>query len=302
MSFFTQRLTIIGVGLIGGSLARRLKKMELVGEVVGVNRSEASLNKALELGVIDRGTHDPLEGVDGADMVLVATPVNAIPAVVRQFAPALAPGAVVTDAGSAKERIVAACEDLMPEGAHFVGGHPIAGREFSGVEASVADLYEGARTVLTLTQRTDEKALERVRDMWEATGSIVDIMEPAYHDQVLAATSHLPHLIAYTTMHTLADLGETIPDEVFRLAAGAGFKDFTRIASSDPAMWRDVSLMNREALLEFLNRFQEHLDDLKRRVDEGDADGLYGAFARSKKARDRILVVENPQGKRIDDE
>ncbi|MBF0181448.1 MAG: prephenate dehydrogenase/arogenate dehydrogenase family protein [Magnetococcales bacterium] len=289
MAFFIRRMTIIGVGLIGGSLARALKEQNLVGEVVGVNRSRDSLTKALELGVIDHWTTSPAQGVRGAEFVLVATPVLTIPRIVGDIAPALQSGAVVTDAGSVKGGMVLACEELMPEGCHFVGGHPIAGTEHSGVESSFATLYHGSRTILTPTQRTSPEALDLVRQVWEAVGSRVETMDAHHHDQVLAATSHLPHLIAYNVVNTLSDLEEELLAEVFRYAAG-GFRDFTRIASSDPAMWRDICIANQEAILDTLARFRASLDMLTKRVRDADRDGLYGVFARSKRTRDRIVT------------
>ncbi|MBF0215097.1 MAG: prephenate dehydrogenase/arogenate dehydrogenase family protein [Magnetococcales bacterium] len=288
MALFIPRLTIVGVGLIGGSLARALKERNLVGEVVGVNRTRDSLAKALELGVIDHWTTSAAQGVRGADLVLVATPVLTIPRIVEDFAQALGAGCVVTDAGSVKGTVVEPCEALMPKGVHFVGGHPIAGTEHSGVEASFATLYEGSRTILTPTERTDPGALERVRQMWEAVGSSVETMDVVTHDRVLGATSHLPHLIAYNVVNTLSDLEDDIRAEVFRYAAG-GFRDFTRIASSDPAMWRDICLSNRDSILDILTRFREALEVLTERVRDGDRDGLYGTFARSKRTRDGII-------------
>ncbi|MBF0627715.1 MAG: prephenate dehydrogenase/arogenate dehydrogenase family protein [Magnetococcales bacterium] len=290
VSLFIPRLTIIGVGLIGGSLARALKERNLVGEVVGVNRTRDSLAKALELGVIDHWTTSAAQGVRDASLVLVATPVLTIPRIVEDFASALKPGCVVTDAGSVKGTVVGPCEALMPEGVHFVGGHPIAGTEHSGVEASFATLYEGSRTILTPTARTDPKALDLVRRVWEAAGSRVETMDVLTHDRVLGATSHLPHLIAYNVVNTLSDLEDDLRAEVFRYAAG-GFRDFTRIASSDPAMWRDICLSNRESILDILVRFRDALDVLTQRVRDGDRDGLYGAFARSKRTRDGILLA-----------
>lgn len=288
MSFFIKRLAVIGVGLLGGSLARALKERDLVGEVVGVNRSRASLEKALDLGVIHRGTTDAAEAVHQANLVLVATPVRAIGPMVAYLAPHLSPGTVVTDVGSVKKSVVDACEASMTPGTHFVGGHPIAGREHVGVEASFATLFEGSRTILTPTKNTASDALERVRLVWEAVGSHVEIMEAGYHDQVLAATSHLPHLMAYNVVNTLSDMETHIRAEVFRYAAG-GFRDFTRIASSDPAMWRDICLENRPAILDILARFKKDLDKLTTHIDAGNGDALYGLFSSSKTTRDRIM-------------
>ncbi|MBF0145824.1 MAG: prephenate dehydrogenase/arogenate dehydrogenase family protein [Magnetococcales bacterium] len=290
MSFFIKKLSIIGVGLIGGSLARALKERDCVGEVVGINRTRASLEKARELGVIDALTTDPVAGVRGANMVLVATPVRTIVPIVRAAAPGLMPGAVVTDAGSVKGRIVAECEAAMPQGVHFVGGHPIAGTEHSGVEASFATLFEGSRTILTPTPNTAADALEQVSIVWEAVGSHVEIMDPMHHDQVLAATSHLPHLMAYNIVKTLSDLEHDVQSEVFRFAA-SGFRDFTRIASSDPTMWRDICLENRAAILEMIGRFGRDLDFLRDRVAAGDGETLHRIFAQSRETRDRVLRI-----------
>ncbi|MBF0402189.1 MAG: prephenate dehydrogenase/arogenate dehydrogenase family protein [Magnetococcales bacterium] len=298
MSFYIKKLAVIGVGLIGGSLARALREQGLVGEVAGVNRSRTALEKALALGVIDQGSTDAAEAVQNANLVLVATPVRSIAPVVGYLAPFLAPGAVVTDVGSVKQSVVQACEQLMPAAAsggkgadkvNFVGGHPIAGREHVGVEHSFASLFAGSRTILTPTPRTASDALELVRLVWEAAGSQVELMEASYHDQVLAATSHLPHLMAYNVVNTLSDLEDHIRAEVFRYAAG-GFRDFTRIASSDPTMWRDICLENPAAILDILARFRNDLDRLMAQIEAGNGDALYGIFARSKTTRDRILA------------
>jgi prephenate dehydrogenase len=290
MAFFIKQLTIIGVGLIGGSLARALKERDMVGEVVGVNRTRNSLDTALKLGVIDRATTSVEEGVRGATLVLVATPVRSIPRVIEDCIPGLSPGTVVTDAGSVKGSIVNSCETLlMPHGVHFVGSHPVAGTEHSGVASSFATLFEESRTVLTPTENTPPDALELVRLVWEATGSKVEIMGVEHHDRVLAATSHLPHLMAYNIVNTLSDLEDDIRAEVFRYASG-GFRDFTRIASSDPTMWRDICLENREAILDMLSRFRQDLDKLSEQIKTGNADALYGIFARSKHTRERVLA------------
>ncbi|MBF0379812.1 MAG: prephenate dehydrogenase/arogenate dehydrogenase family protein [Magnetococcales bacterium] len=289
MAFFIKQLTIIGVGLIGGSLARVLKDRDMVGEVVGVNRTRRSLDTALELGVIDRATNDVVEGVKGSTMVLVATPVRSIPKVIADSIPGLSSGAVITDAGSVKGALVERCEEILqPHDVHFVGSHPVAGTEHSGVASSFATLFEGSRTVLTPTKNTPSDALEQVRLVWEAAGSKVEIMDPHHHDRVLAATSHLPHLMAYNIVNTLSDMEDDIRAEVFRYASG-GFRDFTRIASSDPTMWRDICLENRVAILDMLSRFRKDLDKLSVQIETGNEDALYGIFARSKHTRERVL-------------
>ncbi|MBF0309171.1 MAG: prephenate dehydrogenase/arogenate dehydrogenase family protein [Magnetococcales bacterium] len=289
MSFFIKKLAIVGVGLIGGSLAQALRSRDLVGQISGVARTTRTLEIAREMGVIDEGSLDAREMVRDATLVVVCTPVRAIVPSVREFADCLSPGAVVTDVGSVKGAVVQGCEEALPKEIHFVGGHPIAGRERAGVEASFPSLFEGSRTILTPTRRTSPQALELVRLVWEATGSLVETMDAAHHDRVLAATSHLPHLMAYNVVHTLADLEEDLRAEVFRYAAG-GFRDFTRIASSDPVMWRDICLENRTAILEILGRFKENLEGIMNGVAEGNGDGLEALFARSKQTRDRVLL------------
>ena len=297
MSFFIKKLAVIGVGLIGGSLTRALRERALLGEVVGVNRNRATIEKAVQLQVIDWGTPHIAEAVQNATLVVVATPVRAIAPVVQQMAPFLAPNTVVTDVGSVKQSVVQACETILRENTHntaegpvrFVGGHPIAGREHVGVEHALASLFEGSRTILTPTPHTASDALALVRLVWEAVGSHVEVMPADYHDQVLAATSHLPHLMAYNVVNTLSDLEEHMRAEVFRYAAG-GFRDFTRIASSDPSMWRDICLENRAAILKILARFRTDLDRLTMQIDASNGDALYNIFARSKTTRDRILA------------
>ena len=281
-----KRLAIIGVGLIGGSLALALRAKGAVGEVVGVGRGEANLRRGVELGVIDRYSLDPRVGVEGADMVFLATPVCAITGMVGGIAPFLSTGAIVTDGGSVKEEIVAACEPLMRPETFFVGGHPIAGTEHSGVEAAFATLYENRRCILTPTDRTDPSALSDVARMWATAGSEVVLMDVHKHDRVLAAISHLPHMVAYSLVNAVGGY-DRFDENILRYSAG-GFRDFTRIASSDPVMWRDIALMNREAILEMMDFFAGSLSDLRRLVNERDSNGLERFFANSKELRDGI--------------
>jgi len=281
-----RRLVIIGVGLIGGSLARALRDKGEVGEIVGIGRTEANLRRAVDLGVIDRYTHDPVSGVAGADMVFLAIPVCSIADMVARIAPALAPGCVVTDGGSVKGEIVAACEPLMPAGTFFVGGHPIAGTEKSGVDASFLTLYQGRRCIITPTPNTDPVALNRVVRMWECAGSEVMLMDVAKHDRVLAAISHLPHMVAYALVNAVGDY-DRLDESILKYSAG-GFKDFTRIASSDPVMWRDIAMMNRESVLELMDFFADYFAQLRRLVEKGDPRELEDFFARSKEKRDAI--------------
>ncbi|MBT1075166.1 prephenate dehydrogenase [Geobacter grbiciae] len=284
---FIHRLAIIGVGLIGGSLARILREKGAVGEIVGIGRGEANLRKAVELGVIDRYFLDSVAGVEGADVVFLATPVCSIPSITAEIAPHLAPGCVVTDGGSVKEEIVSACEPLMPNGIHFVGGHPIAGTEHSGVEASFSSLYVGRRCIVTPTSRTSQDALAKVVRMWEVAGSEVVIMDTEKHDRVLAAISHLPHMVAYALVNAVEGY-DRFEESILRYSAG-GFRDFTRIASSDPAMWRDIALMNREAVIEMMDHFAAYFARLRELVAAADAPGLERFFRESKESRDAIL-------------
>ena len=281
------RLAIIGVGLIGGSLARALREAGAVRSVVGIGRSLTNLEDALSLGICDEITQDALEGVRGADMVFISVPVCAIPAVVAEIAPALAPGCIVTDGGSVKTSIVRECEALMPAGCHFVGGHPIAGTEHSGASASFATLYQGKRCILTPTEQTDPAALETVARLWRLTGADVCSMEPGHHDRIFAEISHLPHAVAYALVHAVGT-ADVEGENVLSYTAG-GFRDFTRIASSDPVMWRDIALMNREALLKSVDGFSASLAELRRRIDNGDKAGLTEFFTTAKQFRDGIL-------------
>ncbi len=281
------RLAIIGVGLIGGSLARALREAGAVKSVVGIGRSRANLEEALSLGICDEITQDVLEGVQGADMVFISVPVCAIPAVVAEIAPVLSPGCIVTDGGSVKTAIVRECEALMPAGCHFVGGHPIAGTEHSGAAASFATLYRGKRCILTPTVRTDPAALATVASLWRLTGADVCSMEPGHHDRIFAEISHLPHAVAYALVHAVG-MADVEGENVLSYTAG-GFRDFTRIASSDPVMWRDIALMNRGALLASIDGFSASLAELRRRIDSSDQAGLAEFFTIAKQFRDGIV-------------
>ncbi|MGA7980554.1 MAG: prephenate dehydrogenase/arogenate dehydrogenase family protein [Chromatiaceae bacterium] len=281
------RLTVIGVGLIGGSLARALRAQDLVGEVVGCGRSAANLETAKRLGVVDRYSHDPAEAVMGADMVFISVPLGAMREVFTAIKGRLGSDAVVTDGGSVKGSVVAdavaAFGDFPPR---LVPGHPIAGTERSGVEASFPELYRGRRVILTPLPETDPDATRRVTQMWCACGAEVTCMEVRHHDEVLAATSHLPHMLAFGLVDALARLREN--DEIFRYAAG-GFRDFTRIASSNAVMWRDICIANREALGSVLAGFSAEMADLADTIRRGDGDHLLEIFRRAKAARDRYV-------------
>lgn len=286
-----KRLTIIGVGLIGGSLARSIKRAGVCREIVGGGRDEAQLRKALELGVVDRYEIDIAAAVHDADMVVVAVPLGAMEAVFRQIAGHVRPDAIITDVGSAKGSVVDAARAVFGEvPPTFVPGHPIAGTEKSGVEASFTGLFEGRRVILTPLPYTQPKALASVRALWQHTGAEVVEMGVEHHDEVLAATSHLPHLLAYALVDTLVRMDES--EEIFRFAAG-GFRDFTRIASSDPAMWRDICLANRAAVLSVLERFMADIASLGEAIRAGDSERILSTFDRAKAARDRFCRQEN---------
>lgn len=284
------KLVVIGVGLIGGSLACALRQAGVVAEVVGVGRGLANLDQALALGVIDRYSQHAADEVQDADIVVIGATLGASAAIFADIAPALGPQTVVTDVGSTKASVVAAARVAL--GDHFprfVPGHPIAGTEHSGARAAYAELYVGHRVILTPLAATDALALARVQAMWEAAGARVTLMSVADHDRVLAATSHLPHLLAYTLVDMLA--GAEDADDIFAFAAG-GFRDFTRIASSNPEMWRDIALANREALLTICTAYRERLDGLMQALRAGDGRTLELSFTRAKQARDRCVVPE----------
>ncbi len=282
-----ERLCIIGVGLIGGSLARALRAAGFCHEIVGAGRSAEHLQKAVELGVIDRYETDPALAVAGADMVFVAVPLGAMQSVFSAIKGRLAAGAVLTDAGSAKGSVLETVHQVFGEvPGFFVPGHPIAGTEQSGVEASFAGLYKNRRVILTPVESTDAQAAGRVRAMWEAAGAEVVEMDPVHHDAVLAATSHLPHLLAFTLVDSLVRLADQ--QELFEYAAG-GFRDFTRIASSDPVMWRDICLANHDAIELLIEHFISDLESVNQAVQARDGDRLLEIFTNAKRARDGFI-------------
>ena len=281
------RMAIMGVGLIGGSLALALREAGAVGEVIGCGRGKPNLEKALELGIIDHYTRDPLEAVADADLIFLATPVKTLATVIAQCLPALKPGAIITDGGSVKAEVVRSIEPLLPESIHFVPGHPIAGTEQSGAEAAFASLYRGKRCILTPTAKTDAQALALVERMWQLAGSRVVNMPMDKHDRILAAISHLPHMVAYSLVNAVGSY-DHYEENILEYSAG-GFRDFTRIASSDPTMWRDIAETNQDALLEMMEQFEVFFAELKADVATGDGDKLFEFFQRSKQMRDAIL-------------
>jgi len=292
VSYRTGNLVIVGLGLIGGSLARSLRASGFSERFIGCGHREPSLRRGLELGVIDEYTLDLEEAFGRADILVICTPTLTAGRVLEQVLPLLSASAqppVVTDVasvkGSLRDTAIRVCGTAPPQ---FVPGHPIAGSEHSGVEASSADLFVDHRVILTPLAETDPEAVATVRAMWATTGAQVVDMTVDRHDEVLAATSHLPHVLAYALVDMLSRSSDS--DEIFRCAAG-GFRDFTRIASSDPVMWRDIALANREALLQSMDRFSEHLDQLRAAVRDADPDQLLDTFARAKQARDAFADI-----------
>jgi cyclohexadieny/prephenate dehydrogenase len=287
-----RRMALLGVGLIGSSVARIARKRgDIAGEIVVNARTQATLDRVVELGFADRLEIDPARAVADAECVMLCAPVGAFADLAERIAPHLAPGAVLTDVGSTKQSVIRDVGPLVPAGVHFVPAHPIAGTEHSGPDAGFAELFEGRWTLLTPPPGTDEAAVEKVAELWRRCGSLVERMEPSHHDRVLAIVSHLPHLIAFTICGTADDLADESRQEVVNFAA-SGFRDFTRIAASDPVMWRDVFLNNREALLEMLQRFMEDAQAMARAVRWGDAAYIEDKVERGRKIR-RSLIERN---------
>ncbi len=279
-----KKLTIFGVGLIGGSLALALKRAGAVGEVIGCSRNESHLRQAVELGVIDGFELDPKVAAAGADVIFLSVPMRAMEKVMSSFKSAVGPDTIITDGGSSKASVVAAAKNVFGDvPANFVPGHPIAGREKSGVTAAIDSLYENHKVILTPLANTHDSAVDLVKKMWETVGAHVETLDVEQHDRVLAATSHLPHVVAYAMVNTLSKT--TFVDEIFQYAAG-GFRDLSRIASSDPTMWRDICLENKTAILEMVAAYQQTLDTIKMKIESDDASGLFEIFEEAKTTRD----------------
>lgn len=285
-----KRLALIGIGLIGSSIARGAREYGLADEIVVQTRRPETLEAAERLGLGDRYTLSAAEAADGADLIIASVPVGAYGAVAEEIGPVLKPGAILSDVGSVKAAVVRQVAPFLPEHAHFVPAHPVAGTEYSGPEAGFADLFRSRWCILTPPEGTASEAVATVRAFWEGLGSNVETMTPEHHDMVLAITSHVPHLIAYNIVGTAADLEAVTESEVMKFAAG-GFRDFTRIAASDPTMWRDVFLNNKEAVLEMLGRFNEDLSALQRAIRWGDGDALFELFTRTRAIRRGIIAA-----------
>ena len=283
-----ERVAFIGLGLIGSSLARAIKRDDLAGHISGAARTAATREKALELGFIDSGFEDMAEAVTGADLVVICTPLGSYAAVAKAMAPGLKQGAIITDVGSCKSQVIADINKYRPKGVHLVAGHPIAGTENSGPEAGFAELFDNRWCLLVPVDSNSPEQVARLRALWEGIGANVEEMDAEHHDLVLAVTSHAPHLIAYTMVGVADDLRRVTDSEVIKYSA-AGFRDFTRIAASDPTMWRDVFLTNKEATLEILGRFTEELFALQRAIRTGDGQHLFDYFTRTRAIRRGII-------------
>ncbi len=282
------RLCLVGVGLIGSSIALRARKEGLAKEIVATARSQATRDTVLRLGLADRVFETAGEAVEGADLVILCAPVGSFAGIAAEIGPRLAPGAIVSDVGSVKQAVVDDVGPHIPAGVHLVPGHPVAGTENSGPEAGFAELFDGRWCILTPPAGADPAATERLLAFWQALGSRTEVMEARHHDLVLAITSHVPHLIAYNIVGTAADLETVTQSEVIKFSAG-GFRDFTRIAASDPTMWRDIFLNNKEAVLEMLGRFTEDLTALQRAIRWGDGDTLFNLFTRTRAIRREVI-------------
>jgi cyclohexadieny/prephenate dehydrogenase len=282
------RIALIGIGLIGSSLARVIRMKTLAGHIAIATRSASTLQRAEELGLGDSYHTDAAEAVDSADLVIVSVPVGASGAVAKSIAGALKPGAIVTDVGSTKRSVIDQMAPHIPQGVHFIPGHPIAGTEYSGPDSGFATLFEDRWCILTPLPDTDAAALDKLTAFWRACGSDVDEMDPDHHDRVLAVVSHLPQLISYNIVGTASDMETVTESEVIKYSA-SGFRDFTRLAASDPTMWRDVCLHNKEAILEMLARFSEDLASMQRAIRWADGDKLFDLFTRTRQVRKSII-------------
>lgn len=283
-----ERVAFIGIGLIGSSMARVMKRDGLANTIVACARRKETLDACVKLGIADEVTSDYTASVKSADLVVIATPVGTNEEIAKIIAPHLKPGAIVTDVGSVKQAVINAVAPHLPQGVHFVPAHPLAGTEHSGPEAGFPELFQGRWCILTPEPGCDAAAVEKVKAFWLKAGSKIEIMQAEHHDKVLAITSHLPHLIAFTIVGTADDLAEDLKQEVIQYSA-SGFRDFTRIAASDPVMWRDIFMNNREAVLEILQRFTEDLTALQRAIRRGDGDSLQTLFARTRAIRRSVI-------------
>ncbi|MDG4909414.1 prephenate/arogenate dehydrogenase family protein [Mesorhizobium sp. WSM4898] len=282
------RIALVGIGLIGSSLARVIRREGLARHIAIATRSQSTLKRAEELGLGDSYTAEAEDAVRDADLVIVSVPVGSSGEVAAEIAPALKKGAILTDVGSTKASVIAQMQPHVPEGVHFIPGHPLAGTEKSGPDAGFADLFDNRWCIFTPLPGTDPEALEKLSEFWRRCGSNIDTMDPQHHDMTLAIVSHLPHIIAYNIVGTADDLESVTKTEVIKYSA-SGFRDFTRLAASDPTMWRDVCLHNKDAILEMLARFSEDLASLQRAIRWGDGEKLFDLFTRTRAIRRSII-------------
>ena len=287
-SVFFEKVALIGVGLIGSSLSLVMRRDGLAGHISATSRTRRTLDTALELGLADSVTLDAREAVEDADLVVICAPMGAYKAIAADIASGLKPGCIVTDVGSVKHSVIEDVAPHLPDGVHLVPAHPVAGTEHSGPQAGFADLFQGRWCILTPAEGTDPDAVDQVSALWRSAGMLIEFMDAERHDIVLAVTSHIPHLIAYTIVGTATDLEESLKDDVIKFSAG-GFRDFTRIAASDPVMWRDIFLVNKDAVLDILARFAEDLTALRRAIRHDEGDHLYKVFERTREIRRHVI-------------
>jgi cyclohexadieny/prephenate dehydrogenase len=290
-----ERVALIGLGLIGSSISHAMHRSGLARSIVGSAKTELTRTTAVRLGLVEQAHANAAEAAAGADLVILCVPVGACGGIAQQIAPALAPGTILTDVGSVKGAVIRDVGPHVPAGVHFIPGHPIAGTEQSGPESGFAELFDNRWCILTPLPGTDSTAVDRLKRLWEAMGSQVELMNADHHDLVLAITSHVPHLIAYNIVNTAAHLERVTDSEVIKFSAG-GFRDFTRIAASDPTMWRDVFLNNKEAVLEMLGRFSEDLTALQRAIRYGEGDTLFKLFDAARAIRKGIILAGQDTG------
>lgn len=290
MRLHFNQAVIIGVGLIGGSLGMILRRKRLASSVIGVGRRIENLKTAVDIGAIDRYVVEPKDAVREADLVILATPVDTYERHLKEWASCLRPGTIVTDVGSVKGDLVVRSEHQIPDGVHFVGAHPIAGKEKTGAAAGSEDLFSGRRCILTPTQQTNPAALDRVRAMWQEAGAVVLTMDPQLHDKILGAVSHLPHAAAFALMNALADIRTELPALDLAGHSGGGLRDTTRIAASSPEMWRDIFLWNRENVVACIRAYEQSLGELRRLIEKGDAAGIEKMLERAKEEREKFPI------------
>lgn len=291
MPVLFNKVVLIGIGLIGSSIARVIKRDKIARHLVAVAKSKKTIDSVMELGIADSVTLDPSEAVKDADMVMLCSPLGTYKKIVSEIGPNLKPGCILTDVGSVKGCVFEDIEIEKLVGVELVPAHPVAGTEYSGPEAGFAELFEGRWCVITPDKSASKKSIEKISRLWETAGSTVEIMDPNHHDQIMAMTSHLPHLISYTIVGTATDLEKSLVSEVVKFSAG-GFRDFTRVAASDPTMWGDIMIKNKEAVLEVLQRFNEDLTALQRAIRWDEYDLIHDFFSKTRKIRKEVIQAK----------